>query len=120
VGRYWHQILEYPNYAYAWVYLSWAHFIDGYFFYSNYDQKESFKHATKIAQKVLEIDDKLSDAYALLSMEEARAYCAKALELDPNYSVEGARKYLLYKDSEYTERILDALRKAGIPEKPPK
>jgi adenylate cyclase len=220
------------NYAYAWVYLAWTHFIDGYWFTSHYDQKESFKKGTEIAQKALDIDDKLSDAYAILSfaymtqrkfdealvagkkaislgpndsenhaivaivmeylgdgeamiilikkamrldphypfwyrfrlatayrllgrygdalsileprmkrsekakragfigymelatnyammgrMEEARASVARALELNPKISIESWRKAMLYKDLEYTERILEALRKAGLPEK---
>jgi TolB-like protein/class 3 adenylate cyclase len=223
-----------PNYAYAWVMLSWTHFIDGYFYPSHYDQKKSFKRAEEIAQKVLEIDDKLSDAFALLSfayltqrrfdealvagkkaialgpndsenhalvaiviqylgdgetminlikkamrldpyfpgwywfrlamgnrlleqyeeavailekmrergekanrphfityielaptyvmmgrMEEARACVTKLLEINPKISVETWRKHQLYKDPEYTERILEALRKAGLPEHPP-
>jgi len=223
-----------PNYVYAWVYLAWTHFIDGYFFPSRYDQRESFKHATEIAQKALKIDDNLSDAYALLSfayltqrkfdealvagkkaialgpndsenhaiiaivmqylgdgeavinlikkamrldpyfpgwywfrlamgnrllgryeeavailekrvevtekagkpyfmlyielaptyvmmgrMEDARACVTKLLKINPEISIEAWRKSQLYKDPEYTERILEALRKAGLPETPP-
>ena len=50
-------------------------------------------------------------------MEEARASVARALELNPKISIESWRKAMLYKDLEYTERILEALREAGLPEK---
>jgi len=83
-----------PNYAYAWVYLAWTHFIDGYFWSSHYDQKESFKIATEIAQKALSIDDNLPDAYALMSFayltqrkfDDALAAGKKAIDLGPNDS----------------------------------
>lgn len=223
-----------PNYAYAWVYLAYTHFMDGYIHSSQYNQKESFQHATEIAQKALSIDDKSSDAYTLISftyltqrrfdealvagkkaialgpndsenhaivailmqylgdgeavinlikkamrldpyypswyrlrlaigyqlsgryeeavatleaelkrlekaktriatgdyiiqlgityammgrMEEARASVARALEINPKFAIESWRNRLLYKDPEHTERILEALRKAGLPEK---
>ena len=83
-----------PNYAYAWVYLAWTHFIDGYMFNYRYDQQESFRHGAEIAHKALDIDDKLSDAYALLSFvyltqhkfDEARVAGDKAIALGPNDS----------------------------------
>ena len=224
-----------PNYAYAWVYLAWTHYIDGYFYSSHYDQEESFKIATEIAQKALSIDDNLPDAYALLSfayltqrkfdealtagqkaialgpndsenhaiiaivmqslgdgeaeinlikkamrldpyfppwysyrlaigyrlvgryeesaatfeavlkkiekekiptsirgyfvelaatyammdrIEKAKACVVKVLEINPKTSVEEYRKSQLYRDPKYTERFLESLRRAGLPEKP--
>jgi adenylate cyclase len=221
-----------PNYAYAWTYLGWTHWIDAVFYSAYYNQKEAFERAAGIAQRALSIDDNLSDAHALLSAvnlsqrkfdeavaagqksvaldpnsaenhavvaitmqnvgefetaitllkqamrlhpyyprwylgrlgmsyrmigryeesaaaleeylergkdkkhsrdylylattysmmgrdEEARSLVAKALELNPKMSVESWRKRFLYKDPVNTERCLDALRKAGLPETPP-
>jgi adenylate cyclase len=50
--------------------------------------------------------------------EEAHAYIAEALKIKPDYSLEN---FLTdpYKDPAHLQRILDALREAGMPEKPP-
>jgi adenylate cyclase len=219
-----------PNYVYAWSYLGWTHWIDAVYYSAYYNQKEAFERAAEIAQKALSIDDKSSDAHALLSAvylaqrkydeavtagkraialgpndsenhaivavtmqnigdgeavvtlikqamrldphypswylyrlgvgyrllgqyeesaaalekllaqskargigndrpylylattysmmgreEEARALVAKALEINPKGTCESWRKRFLYKDPAHTERILDALRKAGLP-----
>ena len=58
--------------------------------------------------------------YSMMGREdEARALVDEALELDPKASVERAAKMHYFKDPAHLERILDALRKAGLPEKPP-
>ena len=46
--------------------------------------------------------------------EEARAEVAEVLRLSPNYSLEGLRQRLFYKDPAEAERYLAALRKAGL------
>jgi adenylate cyclase len=46
--------------------------------------------------------------------EEARAEAAEVLRLNPNFSLEALKQRLLYKDPAVTERILAALRKAGL------
>ena len=46
--------------------------------------------------------------------EEARAEAAEVLRLSPNFSVEGWRHRLPFKDPAETERFLAALRKAGL------
>jgi adenylate cyclase len=51
--------------------------------------------------------------------EEARAEAEEALKLTPKYSLEGVRKRSAHRDPAQRERYLNALRKAGIPEKPP-
>ena len=83
-----------PNYAYAMVYLAWTHFVDGLWFSSHYNVENSFTRATEIAQKALQIDNRLSDAYAVLSFanltkrkfDEAVAAGEQSIALGPNDS----------------------------------
>ncbi len=83
-----------PNYAYAWSYLGWTYWIDGIYYSAFYDRKKSFESATEMAEKALSIDDKSSDAHALLSgvylaqqkYDEAVAAGEKTIDLDPNSS----------------------------------
>ncbi len=51
--------------------------------------------------------------------EEARAYTAEILRINPNYSVQFFRKPTPYKDQTYLESLVDLLRKAGLADKPP-
>jgi adenylate cyclase len=51
---------------------------------------------------------------------EARSYASKLLESKPKFTLSSYRKRRLrYKDAAYVERLLDALRRAGLPENPP-
>jgi TolB-like protein/Tfp pilus assembly protein PilF len=62
----------------------------------------------------------LAATYSMMGrLEKAREYVSKALEFNPKMSVDAWRKRLQYKDQQHTDRILDALRKAGLPENPP-
>jgi adenylate cyclase len=59
----------------------------------------------------------LAAAYGHLGRtQEARADWAKALEVNPDYSLDHKRKILPYKDPADFDRIVDGLRKAGLPE----
>ena len=51
-------------------------------------------------------------------MEDARAQAAEVLRVDPKFSLERYSKTLRYKNLADKERYIDALRKAGLPEKP--
>jgi adenylate cyclase len=54
-------------------------------------------------------------AYSELGQEvEARAEAAEILKVSPNFSLEGLQQRLPYKDPAETERVLAALRKAGL------
>jgi len=46
--------------------------------------------------------------------DEARAEAAKVLRIDPKFSLEGFAKLSLYKDQSETDRVINALRKAGL------
>ena len=48
--------------------------------------------------------------------DEAHGYAEKLMEIKPNFSLDSYKKGLKYKDAAYVERLLDALRKAGLPE----
>jgi adenylate cyclase len=62
----------------------------------------------------------LAATYSMMGqLEEARDCVSKALEFNPKMSVDAWRKRLQYKDPQHTDRILAALRKAGLPETPP-
>ena len=61
----------------------------------------------------------LAATYAMMDrIEEAKACVAKVLEINPKTSVEELSKSQLYRDPKYTEQFLEALRRAGLPEKP--
>ncbi len=48
--------------------------------------------------------------------DEARRYASQLLEEEPNFTLSTYRKRLDYKDTAYKERLLDTLRKAGLPD----
>jgi adenylate cyclase len=62
----------------------------------------------------------LARVYAELGrVKEARAYMVEYLKINPKYSLETVRKRSLFKNPVHLQRILDALNKAGLPDKPP-
>jgi TolB-like protein/Tfp pilus assembly protein PilF len=60
----------------------------------------------------------LAATYSLSGREdEARAEAAEVLRIDPNFSIEGFKKFILvYKDQDYRENMIEGLRKAGLPD----
>jgi adenylate cyclase len=59
----------------------------------------------------------LAATYGMMGRDaEARALVAEARELDPDASVERVAKMHYFRDPTHLERILDALREAGLPE----
>jgi adenylate cyclase len=62
----------------------------------------------------------LAAAYSELGREEhARVEAAEVLKLDPKFTLVSHAKGLLYKNKDDKDRYLAALRKAGLPAKPP-
>ena len=49
-------------------------------------------------------------------IEEARAEAAETLRLSPSFSVQRAARRLPYRDRAVLDRLIDGLRKAGLPE----
>jgi adenylate cyclase len=80
-----------------------------------------FKKAVQRSPKMVLNHVHLAVAYSLLSREEeARASAAKAVELFPPASIELFSKTQPYKNQADLKLRIDALRKAGFPEKPSK
>jgi adenylate cyclase len=96
-----------------------------------YNHLERYEEAIPVLRKLLErcrrgecppswAQTGLIMSYIGLSKEEeARVEAEELLRVDPTYSLERHRKLSFYKDPAHLERILSALRKAGIPENPP-
>ena len=62
----------------------------------------------------------LTPTYAMQgNMSKARYHAAELLKINPNYSVEYYRTTGFYKNPKHLELILNALRKAGIPDTSP-
>jgi len=62
----------------------------------------------------------LCAVYAELGREiEAKTHVQEILKINPNFSVEEAKKLHRWRDPRYSEQWLSSLRKAGIPEHPP-
>jgi TolB-like protein/Tfp pilus assembly protein PilF len=51
--------------------------------------------------------------------DEARAHAGEVLEVNPDFSLEWFRKVNLFKNPSHLKPFLEALHKAGIPDKPP-
>jgi adenylate cyclase len=51
--------------------------------------------------------------------DEARAFAEEIMEINPNFSLEWLQKATNFKDPLYLNKPLEALRKAGLPDKPP-
>ena len=63
----------------------------------------------------------LAIGYSMLGREEeARYHVAEGLKIDPDWSLEMEQEFYSYKNPADMERHLDALRKVGLPEHPPK
>jgi len=81
------------------------------------DALAEFKKALQRAPNAAYNHISLAVTYTLAGREdEARASAEKALELEPKLSVKSVSKMLKYKNEAYTKLILDAMRKAGVPE----
>jgi adenylate cyclase len=57
--------------------------------------------------------------YSMMGREkEARAAAAEVMKINPKFSLEWYAKTIYFKNQADTEKTIDALRKAGLPEKP--
>ena len=62
----------------------------------------------------------LAATYSMMGREkEAQAEAAQVLSIDPKFSLDFWAKTALVRDQSIRDRILNALRKAGLPDKPP-
>jgi len=93
-----------------------------------------YKEAISVNQQLLERSKKeklrgmIVGAHAFLAIgysmsgreEEARYHVAEGLKNDPDWSLETEQQIYSYRNPADMDRHLDALRKAGLPEHPPK
>jgi adenylate cyclase len=79
-----------------------------------------FKKGLHRAPDAPSIHTYLAVIYTMLDRQkEARDAVGKVLEIDPKFCVERASKAFPYKNQADLKVVLDALRKAGLPETPP-
>jgi adenylate cyclase len=94
-----------------WVSFSEAYFVDGQY-------QEAATALEKIAQPWSHVYKLLAGNYAQMNrLEDARAALAKFLEMEPQMTVELAVEKMPFKRREDLDRLREALRKAGLPEK---
>ncbi len=95
------------------------HFLaHAYFYMGRYDDAIAALKRRLIRQPESDISRVLlAAAYGHLGRtDEARAEWAEALRVNPDYSLEHKRQILPYKDPAEFDRIVDGLRRAGLPE----
>ena len=75
----------------------------------------AFKKAIQIAPDDIVAHRGLAATYSMMGREkEAHAEAAEVLRINPKFSADSLLKRLLYKDQSETERIVNAMRKAGL------
>ncbi|MGZ6202986.1 MAG: tetratricopeptide repeat protein [Thermodesulfobacteriota bacterium] len=75
----------------------------------------AFKKAIQLEPNNIDSHIQLAATYSLMGREkEARAEAAEVLRINPKFSVESWKKRSPYKDQSETDRIIAALRKAGL------
>jgi TolB-like protein/class 3 adenylate cyclase/cytochrome c-type biogenesis protein CcmH/NrfG len=102
------------NPRFQYVYLSnlgWAYRLTGQYA----EAIAPLKRSVTLNPNFLPAHFNLAICYAELDREdEARAEVTEMLRLEPDYSLERARQQMAYKDPAVVERMLAALRKAGL------
>jgi adenylate cyclase len=100
---------------------AYVYFILGraYFMTSQYDESiEIWKKALHISPNYLNAHLFLAACYSCLGRDaEATAATKEVLRINPKFTIDSYAKRLRYKDKADIEREVDALRKAGLPEK---
>jgi adenylate cyclase len=80
----------------------------------------AYKKAIQLAPDNILAHINLALTYILVGREkEARAEAAEVLRINPKFSLEVWAKTRSYEDQSQTDKVINALRKAGLPDKPP-
>ena len=75
----------------------------------------AYKKAIQIAPDNILAHIGLAATYSMMGREkEARAEAAEVLRINPKFSVDNYAKTSTYKDQSETDKVIDALRKAGL------
>ena len=92
-----------------------------YFMKGQYDESiETWNKALKVSPNFLEAHVYLAACYSSMGREEeARAAAEKVLGIEPKFSIESFAKRLYFRNEADKERVVAALGKAGLPDKPP-
>ena len=102
----------YPEYWYYW-HLGRCYGLNGQY----EDALTAFKKTLHLNPSTIFNYMWLASIYALLDrQEEAEAAARKVLEINPNFSTGRASKAWPYKNPADRELLVDAMRKAGLPE----
>ena len=79
--------------------------------------KKRIEIAEKAKKRVYAIYLELATTYSMMGrVKEAKPLVARALEINPKINCKSWGKAFMHKDPAQTERILEALRKAGLPD----
>ena len=99
-----------------------SHLMRAYRWVGQYDE------SLAIAEKLIEsgVSGRMASAYSASAItyiklgreSDARERVALLLKIDPKANLDDIRKSQPYKDPAHIEEVLDALRKAGVPEHP--
>jgi adenylate cyclase len=105
-----------PSYPAFYLYqLSSSYFLAGRYQEALAASKQLLARADKGEFNPLLAHLVLAEAYIGLGQEDkARAHAEEALKINPNYSFADLRKRNLFRDPSHLERVIDALRKAGL------
>jgi len=80
-------------------------------------QKEHIRRAAGVLSRTGRPYLPLAATYSMMGrLEEARDLVSKSLEVNPKMTAGLLRKRFQYKDPKHTDRIINALRKVGLPE----
>jgi adenylate cyclase len=80
----------------------------------------AYKKAIQIAPDHILAHVGLASTYIMMGREkEARAEAAEVLRINPKFSVDSWAKTFAYKDRSQQDKIVNAVRNAGLPDKPP-
>jgi adenylate cyclase len=75
----------------------------------------AYKKAIQLAPNNVIAHFGLAATYIMMGREkEARAEAAEVLRINPKFSVDNYAKIITYKDQSETDKVIDALRKAGL------
>jgi tetratricopeptide (TPR) repeat protein len=105
-----------PSYpAFYLHHLSMSYFLTGHYQEALAASKLLLARADKGEFNPLLAHSTLAQAYIGLGQEDkARAHAEEILKINPNYSLADVQKRNLYRDPSHVERMIDALRKAGL------
>ena len=100
-----------PSFHYSYIHLGMALRMTGRF----KEAVSSYKKAIQLEPNNIESHRELTVTYSLMDREkEARAEAAEVLRINPKFSVDSFAKQSRFRDQSQTDKVVNALRKAGL------